>query len=264
MKKFLTVIILAATVLSLCFISGCSGEAKVNFKLSEDGTHYVVSEVSGNKDKLTRFEIPETYSGDGVNFLPVTEIGERAFYGCYYLSDVKIPDSVTKIGNRAFALCAFSSVTIPVGVIEIEWSAFAKCEELREIVIPESVQTIGMYAFRDCAKLKNVVIKAPITTISYMAFANMYAVGETAYTRTSMEKIYLPATVEKINRNAFDGNFFIKEIYFEGGEEQWNNIKFYGYSENPSGEAEEVESSFAETFVSNPHLNFNSNYKADY
>src|SRR5271156_3463059 len=48
------------------------------------------------------------YTGSGgavtipseINNLPVTSIGTAAFYKCYSLTDVTIPDSITTIGNE--------------------------------------------------------------------------------------------------------------------------------------------------------------------
>ena len=49
-------------------------------------------------------KIPEsvTYSGDTYS---VTSIGYSAFYNCRSLTSVKIPNSVTSIGNVAFSIC---------------------------------------------------------------------------------------------------------------------------------------------------------------
>lgn len=53
--------------------------------------------------------IPETIDG-----LPVTEIGDWAFYGCRKLKGVTIPASVTRIGDSAFKGCGgLRSMTIP-------------------------------------------------------------------------------------------------------------------------------------------------------
>ena len=51
-----------------------------------------------------------------------------AFYGCFSLRNLVIPDSVTSIGD---------------------WT-FSDCYSLRSLVIPVSVTSIGDYAFRGC------------------------------------------------------------------------------------------------------------------
>ena len=48
--------------------------------------------------------IPESVIYNG-NIYTVTSIGERAFDDCYGLTSVVIPNSVTSIGNCAFAYC---------------------------------------------------------------------------------------------------------------------------------------------------------------
>ena len=45
----------------------------------------------------------------------VTSIGEEAFSGCTYLESIEIPDSVTSIGKEAFYNCSsLESITIPL------------------------------------------------------------------------------------------------------------------------------------------------------
>ena len=65
-------------------------------------------------------EIPSKLGGK-----PVTRIGEHAFYGCWCLTSVTIPDSVTSIGE----------------------AAFEGCSGLTSVTIPDSVTSIGSYAF---------------------------------------------------------------------------------------------------------------------
>ena len=58
--------------------------------------------------------------------------------------------SVTRIGDKAFSSCFFTSITIPNSVTSIGNDAFEGCRRLTSITIPNSVTTIGSEAFRYC------------------------------------------------------------------------------------------------------------------
>ena len=83
------------------------------YKLLESGDGYEVTSYTGTDAKVY---IPATYES-----LPVTTIGNSAFFRRTNLTEVVIPDSVTTIAN----------------------SAFSRCSSLTKIVIPDSVTTIG-------------------------------------------------------------------------------------------------------------------------
>ena len=58
----------------------------------------------------------------------VTSIGDRAFFDCYKLTSIVIPNSVKTIGGDAFYNCyKLTSVTIPNSVTSIGDSAFSFC-----------------------------------------------------------------------------------------------------------------------------------------
>ena len=81
-------------------------------------------------------------------------------------ADVEIPDSVTAIGNGAFAGCAdITHVTIPRSVTSIGENAFKNCEKLTSIEIPGGVTSIGENAFSGCDSLTSVDIPASVTDI---------------------------------------------------------------------------------------------------
>ena len=74
------------------------------------------------KKDISQFRIPDS----------VTEIGEFAFFGCTCLKEVRIPDSVTEIRD----------------------GTFSGCTSLKEVHIPDSVTKIGWFAFSGCTSLK--------------------------------------------------------------------------------------------------------------
>ncbi len=227
MKKFLIGAVAAAAIVLAPFAAGCGGTAEVTFALAEDGNSYFVSGVSGNKRALGSYDVPAVYD-DGVNGeKPVTAIGDSAFYMCAELREITVPDSVTEIGNLAFALCSFGSFTIPDSVKSIGDGAFGMCQSLVEITVPATVESLGDKAFMGCSNLEKAVVKANVDELGYRVFYNSYntSTGQ-LLTNTSLKTVYLPATLTKIHETALDGNF-IEDIYFAGSAEQWNEVYFY-------------------------------------
>ena len=91
--------------------------------------------------RLTHVDIPDT----------ITEIGDMAFAGSR-LETLEIPKSVEKIGRKAFHLHHLTELIIPGNVKEIGDSAFEgtfKAITLRKLVLEEGVETIGSYAFKE-------------------------------------------------------------------------------------------------------------------
>ena len=92
----------------------------------------------------------------------VTRIGDGAFAGCMKFTSIAIPNNVTSIGNRAFADCGnLISINIPNSVTSIGDNAFENCMNLTSIIIPNSVTSIGEGAFYGCENLTSVTIESP-------------------------------------------------------------------------------------------------------
>ena len=109
-----------------------------------------ITKYIGTDKEIT---IPSLINIDGEG-VPVTTIGDEAFYNCASLTSVDIPSSVTTIGDRAFYNCiSLTSINIPSSVTTIGNSAFISCTSLTSINIPSSVTTIGDYAFEKCNSL---------------------------------------------------------------------------------------------------------------
>ncbi len=131
--------------------------------------------------------------------LPVTRIGEGAFKGRVELTaDVTIPDSVTEIGERAFAGCkemqhlimgpkvteigdaAFSGcssltggITVPDGVGSLKGGLFYACSNLVSVIVGKRVSDVGQSAFGNCPKLLGVYFKGPQPTVHFSAFSGI-------------------------------------------------------------------------------------------
>ncbi|MGN1104888.1 MAG: leucine-rich repeat domain-containing protein [Candidatus Coproplasma sp.] len=241
MKKLLSIALAAASVATCIAFAGCDmGEAIVNYTLSEDGTYYIVSSVTGNKNALKSYEIPSTYSEqEGGEQLPVTVIADQAFYQCTSLKSITIPDTVTTIGNAAFAMSGIVSIDIPDSVETIGYSAFGLCNYLEEIVIPANVTSLGDRAFVRCPHLRRAEVYANITDLKYETFYNsLGSSGGETLVDSELTEVVLSASIKKICVSALSGNI-ISDIYFMGSEEQWDELYFYTFTTNDKGESEE-------------------------
>ena len=122
--------------------------------------------------------IPEKFNYKGVMYT-VTSIGEYAFYDCWNLVSVTIPNSVIIIETGAFNGCSgLTSVTIPNSVTSIGDYAFSYCTGLTSVTIPNSVTSISNSAFESCSRLTSVTIPKSVTTIGAYAFS--YSTGLTS------------------------------------------------------------------------------------
>ncbi|EXM40455.1 fibronectin [Ruminococcus albus SY3] len=101
----------------------------------------------------------------------ITSVGEFAFCNCTALKSVYCSNSVKSIGRGAFANCVSLTEILNLGGLEtIEEGTFQKCTSLENIYFPSSVKSIGAGAFQECTNLKEVYFDG--TTIGKKAFYN--------------------------------------------------------------------------------------------
>ena len=133
-----------------------------SINVASDNSNYCsVDGVLFNKDKTTLIQYPGGKQGSYTIPNSVTSIGEWAFAYCDGLTSVTIPNSVTSIGNKAFAYCdGLTSVTIGNSVTSIGNFAFHDCSGLTSVIIPNSVTSIGQSAFYWCDGLTSITCEA--------------------------------------------------------------------------------------------------------
>lgn len=127
--------------------------------------------------------LPERVYCDGVNY-DVTAIAPRAFWQSQ-VTEVQIPNSVTMIGDAAFADASqLTSITLPLGLTAVSRYMLAGTA-LKSVVLPEGVTDIGMGAFEDCTDLRTVFLPVSLKTIGERAFGYCFALNE-IYSDASM------------------------------------------------------------------------------
>jgi len=163
--------------------------------------------VSGPKKYTGKIDIPAAVSYEGLTY-NVSIIRENAFYQCYDISSITIPNSIKTIGVYAFYQCrGISSIIIPNGVEIIENYAFIGCQSLSSINIPSSVKSIGSQAFYDCTKLEAVYItdlQAWLNIQFASSGANPLSYGQNLYLNGELfTNLEIPDGVESIGAYSF-------------------------------------------------------------
>lgn len=129
-------------------------------------------------------------------------ICDQAFKFCS-LQTIYIPNSVTTIGNFAFAICKMlERVYLPESVTSLGHHAFWGCFSIETICIPEGVTCIGKYTFQWCKSLKNINMSNSVSDINHGAFCGCKA----------LESFRLPSNVTRIEDATFAGCASLKTL----------------------------------------------------
>ena len=199
-----------------------------------------------NRDKyLLMFNPKKFWKG-------ITGIGQEAFAKLNWPRKITIPGSVKIIDDSAFYLNeALMEVNIQEGVEEIGCAAFCECRNLAKINIPNSVNKIDGLAF---AKTALTSLKIPGSAkdlgVEILWGNNKiidveigegieYIPGEMFQFCTSLQRVSIPKSVQKIYAFAFYGCDSMKQIYTNAKEiEHGNNVVVKSIAEKNSSVGE--------------------------
>ncbi len=169
--------------------------------------------------KLSDWAFQKNYPSLQTVTLPdsLTKIPERAFKGNHLLETVKFGNGLTTIGAEAFAECtSLKNITLPESLTSIETSAFSECSSLESITLPDNLSTLGSSSFSRCSALTNITCGKGLKIISERAFErdtnlvqiqfnnSLEVIGKFAFAYcTSLEKVSLPDSVTTLQTAAF-------------------------------------------------------------
>ncbi|MCQ2417557.1 MAG: leucine-rich repeat domain-containing protein [Oscillospiraceae bacterium] len=211
-----------------------AGDTKVvKEKEEKDGILFCVyekhAEIIGHTDDFaeTVYELPAELDGKPVTAVADVTVNEDsifdidkngAFYGCYSLEKVVVPEGYYSIGQYGFYGCKnLKTVEMPETISAIGSRAFAMCSQLRNMTVPEGVAAIGDSAFSLTPWYDNLLYHNDLVIFN----CNLYDVGKRCtgevtipdyvtsvgdyafYSCRSVQSVIVPESVESIGAYAF-------------------------------------------------------------
>lgn len=110
-----------------------------------------------------------------------------------------------------------TEVEIPRNIIIIDEFAFSSCRFLKNVKILGRVTDIKQYAFYFCISLKEINLGDYVEYIEKRAFA---------WCR-NLKSIAIPNTLKYLGEEVFDMDDDLKDIYYSGTKEEWDNIEIH-------------------------------------
>ena len=173
--------------------------------------------------------IPKTVSYNGTTY-SVTSIGDIAFYRCFRLTSIEIPNSVRSIGNDAFYNCSgLKSIEIPNSITSIGDRAFSGCSGLTEIhwtpnadtnlssalnnaLLTSASRTLYLYKDAQNSDMVNSLVSSLDGQFKEIIVVEDYDSYDLTVTNAGMSTLYLDYPVSVPDDVNMLGVFYVFEI----------------------------------------------------
>lgn len=169
----------------------------------------------------------------------------RAFFKNGSLVTVKLPESMTELGENIFDDCkALRGVKLPEGVAHIEGAAFQGCNILEKLNFPAKLTSVGDNAFRSCLSLELDNLPNSLLYVGREAFCDVplkalkldrkVEMGAGAFSNTPITEIEMTTPCDSIREGTFRDCPNLTKITIGEG------LKYIGYgafSNSPVKEA---------------------------
>ena len=176
---------------------------KMEFKVEED--HAELVKYTGDDWTV---EIPTDIDG-----VPVTIIGNSAFYNCTYLDELSIPEGITSIGQSAFAHTGLYSLTLPASLSHVAPAAFRQMPYLEKFNLAKGNKAFTVVDGVLFTADKKTLISYPNAKgTRYTVPQGVEAIGYGAFAESDIEEIVFPDGLKDIDRAAFFGCKGMKQL----------------------------------------------------
>lgn len=126
----------------------------------------------------------------------VTHIGNKAFKRCSKLKNFKIPSGCVDIGDESFSGTAVELLNIQSPELTLGKSCFANCQQLKEVKIANITLSYNT-VFENCTNLKTVEILAAENTTSITERLKSPTLGVCMFDNcTSLNNVSLPDNID--------------------------------------------------------------------
>ena len=182
----------------------------------------------------------EEWDGKKQSFTGVTNVGDRAFKDCQYLTCMFLDDGIATIGDHAFYADEYlSAINMPRKLELIDQYAFYGCDTLTFVRARacSRLKRIEDHAFYSCTMLAELRLPDCLTYIGPWAFAwdrilgqedttlglpsSLQTIGKGAFAFVNHhKKLNIPSQVTRIGDYAFLCDYYMEELTFSPGDKK--------------------------------------------